>query len=179
MPKPFLDHFGDGSQSMNVVRITVLLLGVLALPGHVMASPQHDHAAHASSDAAQVPVPSVRWKADASLQDGMGRIHQALDELRHYEMGHMSEVMAQDRAGLILDAGAYIFANCKLAAQQDAALHSMLVPLLAAAQKLKEHPQDMDQVAAMRQAVANYPRYFDDPGWNANAASSHAMHDEH
>jgi hypothetical protein len=164
---------------MKTLRSSFMMLSALALSYPLMASPQHDHTAHAAYDGAQVPVPSVRWKADAPLQEGMGRIHQALEELRHYEMGHMSEAMAQDRAGLILDAGAYIFAHCKLAPQQDEALHGMLVPLLAAAQKLKEHPQDMGEVAAMRQAVANYPRYFDDPGWSGDAASSHAAHDEH
>ncbi len=164
---------------MKTLRTAVMLLGALTLSGPLLASPLHDHAAHASLDGTQVQVPSVRWKVDAPLQDGMGRIHQALEELRHYEMGHMSEAMAQDRAGLILEAGAYIFAHCKLEPQQDAVLHDMLVPLLAAAQKLKEHPQDMSEVAAMRKAVVNYPRYFDDPGWDANAASSHAAHDEH
>ncbi|RDJ00709.1 DnrO protein [Dyella solisilvae] len=157
-------------------RVSALLVGALAIAAPLYAAPQHDHAAHAASDSQQAPAPSPRWATDASLRDGMGRIHQALDELRHYEMGHMNETMAQDRAGLILDAGAYIFANCKLPPQQDEVLHGMLVPLLAAAQKLKDHPQDMAQVAAMRKAVADYPRYFDDPGWTQDAVPAHPAH---
>jgi len=152
-----------------------LAVAAIALAGPLPASAQHDHAAHAAYDGKQVPMPAVRWHADDTLREGMGRIHQALDELRHYEMGHMSEAMAQDRAGLIQDAGAYIFAHCKLRPQQDAVLHEMLVPLLAAAQALKENPKDMGQVAAMRKAVTDYPRYFDDPGWSYGASTEHAM----
>lgn len=162
---------------MFTSRMALLLCGALALAGPVCAAPQHDHAAHAAFDGTQVPVPSPRWAADEPLRDGMGRIHQALDELRHHEMGHMSDAMAQDRAGLILDAGAYIFAHCKLQPQQDAVLHSMLVPLLSAAQKLKDQPQDVAEVAAMRKAVADYPRYFDDPAWTTDAPSEHAHHE--
>jgi hypothetical protein len=151
----------------------------LTLVGIASAAPQHDHATHAGYDDKQVPAPVTRWTADAPLRDGMGRIHTALEELRHYEMGHMSEAMAQDRAGLIEEAGADIFAHCKLQPHQDAVLHEMLVPLLAAAQKLKDHPQDMAEVAAMRVAVADYPHYFDDPAWSSDAAPVHAMHDGH
>jgi len=117
--------------------------------------------------------PAQRWAADAALRDGMGRIHTALEELRHYEMGHMDATMALDRVGLIEQAAADIFAKCKLASEQDAVLHGILVPLLGAAQKLEADPQDMAQVQAMRKAVADYPRYFDDPGWAAPAQHTH------
>lgn len=164
---------------MHIAKGLVVLFGALSLIGIASAAPQHDHAAHAGYDSKQVPVPATRWTADAPLRDGMGRIHTALEELRHYEMGHMSGAMAQDRAGLIVDAGADIFAHGKLQPQQDTVLHEMLVPLLAAAQKLKHHPQDMAEVAAMRSAVADYPRYFDDPGWSSDVAPAHALHEGH
>lgn len=161
---------------MRALRIAAMLVSALALSGPAMASPQHEGGSHASHDDTPMPVPAVRWKTDATLRDGMGRIHQALDELRHAEMGHMSEAMARDRAGLIEDAGVYLFAHCQLEPRQDAVLHQMLVPLLAAARKFKEDPQDVGEVAAMRQAVTNYPRYFDDPAWKADAASSRGKH---
>lgn len=151
------------------------LLGALALAAAVLCGPvhaQHDHAAHAHITA-PVPPPAQRWQADATLRDDMGRIHTALEELRHYEMGHMDATMALDRVGLIEQAAADIFARCKLTPEKDAVLHGMLAPLLGAAQKLKANPQDMAQVAAMREAVANYPRYFDAPAWVAPAAHAH------
>lgn len=156
---------------MSPLKLSVVLLGVLAMaPGTARA--QHDHAAHAQVTQ-PVPPPTQRWAADAALRDGMGRIHTALEELRHYEMGHMDATMALDRVGLIEQAATDIFAKCKLAPEQDAVLHGMLVPLLGAAQKLKTDPQDMAQVQAMRNAVADYPRYFDDPGWTAPTAHAH------
>lgn len=140
-----------------------LLLGLLSLlPGMTLAQHAH-HAAH--EETMRLPPPATRWPADAALRDGMGRIHVALEELRHYEMGHMDATMALDRVGLIEQAAADIFAKCKLPEARDAVLHRMLVPLLAAAHQLKANPADMAQVQAMRDAVADYPRYFADPGW--------------
>ncbi len=151
---------------MNIAR--VFLLGLLALPCPGAAFAQHAHHA-APSDTAPALAPTTRWPADAALRDGMGRIHVALEELRHYEMGHMDATMALDRVGLIEQAAADIFATCKLPEERDVVLHRMLVPLLAAAQQLKANPADMTQVQAMRDAIADYPRYFADPGWAAPA----------
>lgn len=156
---------------MSSIKIAAALfatLAAVAAPGATRA--QHDHAAHVAQP---LPPPAQRWAADAALRDGMGRIHTALGELRHYEMGHMDATMALDRVGLIEQAAADIFAKCKLAPEQDAVLHGMLVPLLGAAQKLKADPQDMAQVQAMRKAVADYPRFFDDPGWAAPGQHTH------
>jgi hypothetical protein len=157
---------------MSSIRIGVALfvMALAAVPGAARA--QHDHAAHAHVTAPVAP-PAQRWAVDAALRDGMGRIHVALEELRHYEMGHMDATMALDRVGLIEQAAADIFAKCRLAPERDAVLHGMLVPLLGAAQKLQANPQDMAQVQAMRKAVADYPRYFDDPDWTKPVTHTH------
>jgi hypothetical protein len=149
---------------MSVTRTGLLLCGVLALTAPAYA--QHDHAAeHAAAEGAQVPAPVPRWAADAALRQGMERVHLALAELGRYEHGQMSAAQAKDRAGQIQEAVTAIIAHCKLPPQRDEVLHGMLGPLLEAAQKLKEQPHDIAQIAAMRRAVAAYPRYFDDPGW--------------
>ena len=156
---------------MSPMKLSFVLLGVLAAaPGAARA--QHDHTAHAHITQ-PVPPPAQRWAADAALRDGMGRIHTALEELRHYEMGHMDATMALDRVGLIEQAAAGIFAKCKLAPEQDAVLHGMLMPLLAATQQFKANPQDLAHVEAMRKAVADYPRYFKDAGWASAAPHVH------
>lgn len=162
---------------MSIKPILLWLCSALALASPLRAASQHDHAAHAAFDAKEIPAPTPRWAVDEPLRDGMGRIHQALAELHHHELGHMSDAMAQDRAGLILDAGAYVFAHCKLQPQQDAVLHRILVPLLSAAQKLKDEPQDVAEVAVMREALADYPRYFDDAAWAGDVAPDHAHHE--
>jgi type VI protein secretion system component VasF len=157
---------------MFTSRTTILLCGALVFAGPMYAIAQHDHAAHAAADGNQAPTPSPRWATDADLRDGMGRIHQALNELRHYEMGHMPDTLAKERAATILDAGAYILAHCKLQPRQDAVMHAILTPLLAAAQRLKDQP-DKAEVAVLHAAVADYPRYFDDPGWTSPVHADH------
>lgn len=136
------------------------LLG-LALP----ALAQHTHDAHAGHAPAAAALPAQRHATDAPLREGMARIHGALDELRHYEMGHMPKAIAIERVDAIQSATDYLFANCKLEPQADAALHGMLAPLLAGVQAFRKDPDDTSTIAAMRQAVADYPRVFDDPRW--------------
>jgi hypothetical protein len=164
---------------MKSVRLSLLLVSGFALGGLAWSAPQHQHATP-TGHAASAPIPAQRWTPDAPLREGMGRVHTALEELRHYEMGHMSETMALDRVATIEEATTDMFAHCKLAPDADAALHGMLVPLIASTQALKKNPQDMAAVAAMRAAVAGYPRYFDDPGWKLDApADAASVHDGH
>lgn len=146
---------------MRALNLSLVLsiAAVMLVPGAALA--QHDHAAHA-----QVAAPPAKpWAADTTLSTNMRQIHAALEQLRHDESGHMDVTLARDRAALIEKSAADIFAKCKLAPEQDAVLHGMLVPLLTATQKFKADPQDRDQLQAMRAAVAAYPRYFDAPGW--------------
>jgi hypothetical protein len=88
----------------------------------------------------------------------------------------MPKPVAIERVDAIQAATDYLFANCKLDAQADAALHGMLAPLLAGVQAFRKNPDDTSTIAAMRQAVADYPRVFDDPQWRVevDAASQSA-----
>ena len=142
------------------------------------ATAQHSHDEHESHAATTAPVviPAQRHTTDAPLREGMSRIHTALDELTHYEMGHMPQSIAVERVDTIKQATDYIFANCKLDPKADAALHGMLVPLLNGIQAFQKHPADTSTIASMRKAVADYPRVFDDPNWSlkSDADSEHA-----
>jgi hypothetical protein len=143
------------------MKILFLACALACGSGLVMAAqaaPQDTHAGHAP-----VAAPAQRWATDAPLREGMSRVSAALDALKDYEMGQMSEAVALDQIATIEEATTSMFVNCNLAPDADAALHGMLGPLLAAAYRLKANPQDTDAVAAMRVAVADYPRYFDDP----------------
>ena len=163
---------------MKSVKAVAALACGLGLGWAVQASPQPAHESHAAHAAAAAPVPAQRWTPDAPLSEGMRRAHAAVDELRHYEMGHMSAPMAVDRAAAVEEAVTFMFANCKLAAGPDAALHGILVPLMGAAQVLKADPKKVSAVADMRAAIARYPQYFTDPGWDRPAPVEHVMHDE-
>lgn len=152
---------------MKSINVVLALACGLGLAMAAQASPQHAHESHAAHAAtAAAPVPAQRWAPDASLSEGMRRAHAAVDQLHHYEMGHMSAPMAVDRAVQVEQAVTFMFAHCKLSAEPDAALHGILVPLLGAAQSLKANPANVAAVATMREALARYPHYFDDPGWD-------------
>ncbi|HEY8585628.1 MAG TPA: DnrO protein [Rhodanobacter sp.] len=167
---------------MKLVTTLVALACSFGLTVAAQAAPQHAHEHHAAPAATSaetaVPVPAQRWAPDASLKSGIRRAYTAVDQLKHHEMGHMSAAMAVDRATEVEAAVTYMFANCKLAAEPDAALHGILVPLLSAAQALKADPQNVKAVGDMRAALAHYPQYFNDPGWDQPAPIEHVMHDE-
>ncbi|KZC41370.1 MULTISPECIES: hypothetical protein [Rhodanobacter] len=164
----------------SVKAVLALACGLgLGLGLAAQASPQHNHESHAAPAATSAAAaPAQRWAPDASLSQGMRRAYAAVDELRHYEMGHMSAPMAVDRATEVEQAVTYMFANCKLAPEPDAALHGILVPLASAALTLKADPKKVSAVADMRAAIAHYPQYFNDPGWDKPAPATHEMHDE-
>jgi len=156
--------------------VAAVLLSAFSLAPLAQAVAQEHH--HHAAAPTAAPAPAQRWAPDAPLSEGMRRAHVAVDELRHYEMGHMSAPMAVDRATSVEEAVTYMFAHCKLAAEPDAALHGILVPLLSAAQALKADPKKVSAVADMRAAIAHYPQYFNDPGWDQPAPVEHVMHDE-
>lgn len=161
---------------MKLVKTVFALACGVSLALSVQAAPQHAHDHHAAHDAPAIAAPVQLWTPDAPLQEGIRRAHTAVDQLSHYEMGHMSAPMAVDRAAEVEEAVAFMFANCKLTAEPDAALHSILLPLLNAAQSLKADPKNMKAVAEMREALVHYPHYFNDPGWDTPLQAD--THDE-
>ena len=163
---------------IHQIRIPVLALAcavAIAAPAQA-AQPAHRHAA---TSAAAADARVRRWPTDAPLREGMARVRGALEELRHHEMGHMSAVAARGHAATIEQAVSYMFANCKLDADADAALHGILLPLLAAAQRLDKDPHDVSAIAAMRAAVAGYPQRFDDPQWRPGIDAAASIQGAH
>ena len=147
-----------------------------AVTGAAQAAPphDHDHAGHAAHSHASAGADAQRWETDAPLRKGMGEVRAALADLRHLEMGHMPPAMAGERAAVVVSAVEGMFAECKLPPDADAALHAILIPLLEAAKRLGRDHSDVGAVAAMREAVADYPQRFDDPQWTAADESAHA-----
>ncbi|MBL0028143.1 MAG: DnrO protein [Rhodanobacteraceae bacterium] len=134
------------------------------------ASAQDQHAAHAQAHhhpaAADAPsVPAKRWAVDAPLRAGMGKIRAAVESLGHHEMGHLDKKQVVTLAAEIDAQVQYLIANCKLDPKADAALHGIIGALLAGSASLKDKPDDAAPVATLRAALADYPKFFDDPTW--------------
>lgn len=130
-----------------------------------------DHDAHAGGNAHAAPeLPATPWPSDPPLREGMRRMHRAVQALTHAEHDHLDAAQATAAAQHVQDAASYMIANCKLAPEPDAALHGVLSTLLAGAAAIKADPTDTTPVAAMREALALYPRMFEDPEWQADTA---------
>ncbi len=127
-------------------------------------SHEHGHETHTAATT-ETPAPAQRFAVDAPLQTGMGKIRAAVDSLAHHEMGHLDTKQVVTLATEI-DAGVqYLIANCKLDPKADAALHGIIGSLLAGAKALKDQPEDAAPVAKLRDALAEYPKFFDDTSW--------------
>lgn len=125
-----------------------------------------DHAAHATGAAApQVAADHVRWQPDAPLREGMRRMASAVEALGHHEHAHLAPERVRELTGQVDSAAAYMFANCKLDPEPDAALHDVLARLMGGARALADNPHATAPVASMRAALADYARLFDDPGF--------------
>lgn len=156
-----------------------------AAPSHVghaqhdpAAAHAHDpkmHAAHhpgAVGTGVPIPADHVKWAPDAPLMEGMQQMRVAMAGLEHHEMGHLDESQVGQLATQVDEAAAYMFANCKLPAEPDVALHGVLARLMAGAEALHADPADPAPVADMRAALAEYPQLFDDPEF-AKGAEDH------
>ncbi len=151
----------------NVLPALATLALLAAAP---LAGAQHAHEGHAAPatvPSATAAAPSQRFAADATLRQEMADIRVAVNALDHYVHGHMAAEQAQALGTKVEDRVRHIIANCKLPPDADAAMHTIIVPLMQNAAALRKHPQDTTVVAPMRDALEAYARQFDDPGFAA------------
>ncbi|MCX7556569.1 DnrO protein [Xanthomonadaceae bacterium JHOS43] len=147
--------------------LLLLALVPMTLVPPAVAQPVHTHGhAHASAghDAAfHVPADHVRWAPDAALLEGMARIRQALHDLAPHEIRPLSDTTVIALADEIDAAIQYLFANCRLDPEPDAALHRILARLMADSRALHADPSDSSPLAGMQAALNHYAALFDDP----------------
>jgi|CXWL01.1.fsa_nt_gi hypothetical protein len=122
--------------------------------------------AHAHHEPANVEATAIghRWHADAPLREGMARIRKAHQALTALERGQLASDQVVTQADEILAAVNFMFANCRLAPEPDAALHPLLAQLLGASQALQKQPSDPAPVAEVETALARYAQLFDESG---------------
>lgn len=145
---------------------SIVLVAALGLAAP-QAFAQHD--AHHAQPAARTatPAPAQRFATDATLREEMQGIRSAVTGLEHYTHGHIGEEQAVQLAGQIQAGVNTIVANCKLPPDADAALHTIIVPLMQNAGALKQDPKNLASIKPMQEAMAAYAQQFDDPGVNA------------
>jgi hypothetical protein len=134
------------------------------------AATQDSHASHPPAGTSSPILPATPWASDAPLREGMRRMHRAVEALGHAEHDHLDAAQTTAVAQLVQDAANYMITNCKLAPEPDAALHGLLATLMTGAAAIKADPANTSPVAAMRDAMALYPRMFQDAAWQADTA---------
>ena len=151
---------------ISLPAISVLLCAMAAPPALPAAA--QDHAAHHATPPAATaarPGQGQRWASDAALRKGMAEIRAAVGALQHYRQGRIGPEQAATLATSVEAQVAYLIANCTLEPQADATLHAIIAKLLQGAAALKANPHDTAAIATLQQALQDYPRQFDDPGW--------------
>ncbi|MCO5094739.1 MAG: hypothetical protein M9960_05935 [Xanthomonadaceae bacterium] len=130
---------------------------------------EHDHHdGHAMSE--PVALPDTPWATDPPLRANMRLIRSAVDTLEHYEHGHIDAAQAATLGTDIQNAVNTMFAECKLEAEADAALHGLLATFMVGAKAVRTEAEPPAQaIAQMREALALYPQMFDDPQWPQDA----------
>lgn len=124
------------------------------LQGHAHEDP-HNHA----SLAAPITAPEGGWASDAPLRQGMRAILDAV--IAAVRDGGEAKVLATELRAQVR----YLFANCKLEPQADAALHGILAELLQSAQRLEAGASPAEEHDALHASLQRYGQLFQHPDW--------------
>lgn len=135
------------------------LLAVLAVA--FAADPAAAHR-HASPEPTTNAV-TARHVATPELVEAMDRIRNAVEAFEHARHGHMGPAQVRALSAHLDAQVAYAFSACRLPADADASLHSLLGVIAKASRALHERPDDFGPVLAMERALADYARVFSAP----------------
>ena len=127
------------------------------------AAPVNEHAHHehhaAHSDAA---AEGMMYDTDAPLRAGMLKIRELLSAPRP-----ASTEAAKPLIDAIDAEVQQIFAQCKLEPAADAALHGVLALIIEGSAGLRVAASDDHAWAKLQEAIALYPKRFNDTGFDA------------
>lgn len=131
-------------------------------------APAHEQAAsHAGHDqAAPILAEGQRWETDAPLRAAMTRIHDAVAlNLPAYHEGRLQVEDAEALAIGIENDIKYMFANCELDPEPDAALHVLIGRMMSAIEALRTNPASTEGMPQLVAVVNDYQTTFDHEGF--------------
>lgn len=145
-----------------------VLLAILAsgIDGAALAA-EHHHHDHGETQSLRLNG-GKKWATDASLRQAMGNINRGMaDALPRIHRNQFSDEAYGQLAKAVEKEIAYAVAHCKLDPKADAMLHLIIAELAAGAEAMASggKPSRHDGAARVMQALKNYGRYFDHPGW--------------
>lgn len=150
----------------------LLVAGAIAAATAFGIAPQalavggHEHDSHAP--ALRLNAGS-KWQTDVPLREGMGKIRASVEpKLQVIHGGRFSATDFEVMGKAVEDQLAYIVGNCKLAPEADAVLHGVIAELSDGADVVSGKKAVGDRskgVVHLVNALNNYGKYFDHPGW--------------
>lgn len=153
----------------------VLTAGLLCLANVLPAAAQtaHEHQ-HAGAAVANLQLDAGRkWATDASLRSGMAQIRAAFDaDHPAIHAGKETDTQYEALAARIESQVNDIVKHCKLPPAADANLHYVIADLLQGVSLMRgKDPARTrhDGAALVHGALIAYGKYFEDPGWTAEA----------
>lgn len=140
---------------------------MLAAPAIAQNEHKHDHAP-ATATAARTTVPAKRFATDDALRKGMASIASIVARpAKEIQEASLKGPAYLEMAGQVEEQVAYIIKNCKLEPKADHTLHEIIFDVNQSVGLMRRNSVEIQRtgVLALNQALRNYAKYFDHPGW--------------
>lgn len=158
----------------SAVMVTFTLSGCSHFQG-AHTDEHASHASHASHESASALVlnDGKKWETDQALRTGMLRIRALIEPMRsNTSPQSLDPVQAKAVSNGVQEQVSYLINNCKLAPKADAVLHVLIADMLKGAGELQSNATSGSGLSLVRQALQQYPQYFDHPAWPDTTAHS-------
>lgn len=136
--------------------------------GNALAE-NHHHSHESGSPAQLVLNNGAKWVTDSNLRKGMEQIRDALAAgLPAIHADKMTAGQYRALAKKINQQTEFIVKHCKLDQKTDAMLHLVLADIMAGTDSmLHDSSKARPGAEKIMNALDNYAKYFDHPGWQA------------
>lgn len=155
----------------KLIGIVGLLAGLLWGSAPIAGAAEHGHHhddAHVAAGELKLDN-GKKWASDDALRRGMSGIRDQIAEHRHAEQaGKVGPVQYGALAKGVNGQLGYIFQNCRLNKEADAALHQILAQVIEGVEMLEGKRAGVERREGVRKislALETYPTYFAHPGW--------------
>lgn len=155
---------------MLTLRLVGRGMAGLALSACCLASSPLLAEGHSHKDAAATPLaaPTKKLPTDATLRSGMGKVAEVVGT--RWPSIIDSRLTGPDYVSLakaVRGELATVIANCRLPRASDQTFHEILKDMEYALELMESPRMNLQRTGAfaLGQALGNYGRYFDHPGW--------------
>lgn len=159
---------------MHTVKSPILVsIIVLVISGFITSLPviasEHKHGNHHKTQQEMMQLnQGEKWPIDASLHKGMSSIKNSMEA--NISPIHTKKFTVEQYAALSNKVKihlVYLFENCKLPAEADAQLHTLLFKVMQGSEQMESPENPRGGAIEIIKALQQYPQYFDDKNWQA------------